>query len=528
MFFTLQTSCYCPTFSIRYNTDQLSDAEREREPRKQRLTEALETVSDQINQAPGPSSLALRKTFPKEQQALNFLCHRPPTHCGRQIIWYHQAFRNFVRHSTDQSIQPSKISYDASVELCDAMAKIYRGENERCQALETVLSQEFGLEFAEITLSNNSRPDGISMHEISLPNPKDRSRTYQEHVAIIIRESKNEIEGATKDPYLQATCSYSKFWSQSKLKDLRAKSNCPSMLFCSAGPWFCICGAVFLDTIIVDPLTDMIPLMPTNGMMHYMKIARVMEALKTAHNDLAGYYNALGQSEQMLTNDIDMQRFYPDVRRFKDVNGKDVSFYYTDDLCDQCDPIGHLHLCRCTKPYRGRTEDGQEIVVKFTTQYNEAAHELCAKDNLAPKLLGVKEVSKGLKVIIMEYVQNSRTLHEYKPSQQDQYLHVMEDVKRAISLLHRNGYVFGDLRSSNILVLPDSAESTKVRAVLVDFDWVGKDGEDTYPISMNAQSIVWPDGIKGGEPMQKKYDDELLKLLEKQYIPWYEDSLFQN
>ncbi|CAG8666244.1 7211_t:CDS:2, partial [Paraglomus brasilianum] len=55
--------------------DELLDAEREREPRKQRLTEALETVSDQINQAPGPSSLALRKTFSKEQQALNFLCH---------------------------------------------------------------------------------------------------------------------------------------------------------------------------------------------------------------------------------------------------------------------------------------------------------------------------------------------------------------------------------------------------------------------------------------------------------------------
>ena len=58
-----------------------------------------------------------------------------------------------------------------------------------------------------------------------------------------------------------------------------------------------------------------------------------------------------------------------------------------------------------------------------------------------------------------------------------------------------------------------------------DFDWVGKDNEDTYPIYMNTQSIVWPDGMKG---MQKKYDDELFRLLEKQYIPWHEDSLFQN
>jgi len=39
----------------------------------------------------------------------------------------------------------------------------------------------------------------------------------------------------------------------------------------------------------------------------------------------------------------------------------------------------------------------------------------------------------------------------------------MEDVKRAISLLHRNDYVFGDLYSPNILVLPDSAESSKVQ-----------------------------------------------------------------
>ncbi|CAG8551720.1 5130_t:CDS:2 [Paraglomus occultum] len=297
--------------------DELSGAERECEPRKQCLAEALET----------------------EQQALNLLCHRPLTHCGRQITWYHQAFWNFVRHSTDQNIQLSKISYDASVELCEVMAKMYKGGNDQCQVLESVLLQEFELEFAEFTLSNQSRPDGIT---------------------IIICESKNEIEGSTMIHI-----------SRQRAHTLNSGASQGSMLYGQRATVLQCCSAQLDHDFAYAEQCSLIH-------------NTIMEALKTAYNDLAEYYNALGQSEQMLAEDIDTQRFYPDIRRFKDVNGKD-----------------------CTKPYQGQTEDGQEIVVKFTMQYNEAAHELCAKDNLAPKLLGVEEVSKGLKVIIMEYVQNT-------------------------------------------------------------------------------------------------------------------------
>ncbi|CAG8508799.1 10711_t:CDS:2 [Paraglomus occultum] len=45
----------------------------------------------------------------------------------------------------------------------------------------------------------------------------------------------------------------------------------------------------------------------------------------------------------------------------------------------------------------------KKLLLKFTTWYNEAAHELCTKDSLAPKLLGVEEVSKGLKISTCTY-----------------------------------------------------------------------------------------------------------------------------
>ncbi|OWY98679.1 Crinkler (CRN), partial [Phytophthora megakarya] len=57
-------------------------------------------------------------------------------------------------------------------------------------------------------------------------------------------------------------------------------------------------------------------------------------------------------------------------------------------------------------------------------------------------------------------------------------------------------FVHGDLRENNVMW-----DSFKNRVVLIDFDWAGKDGVDTYPPFMNDE-IAWPKGAEYGKPLR--------------------------
>ena len=49
--------------------------------------------------------------------------------------------------------------------------------------------------------------------------------------------------------------------------------------------------------------------------------------------------------------------------------------------------------------------------------------------------------------------------------------------------------------------------------MLVDFDWAGKEGEVHYPINVNRIDIKRPDGARGGLPIQKDHDLEMLDTM---------------
>ena len=92
--------------------------------------------------------------------------------------------------------------------------------------------------------------------------------------------------------------------------------------------------------------------------------------------------------------------------------------------------------------------------------------------------------------------------------------YVKIDVDRAIQLLHQHGFVHGEICMSNILVFMrprsqqqvvaatststeegmemdvDDSESETAGAVLVDFDWTGKDGEANYPPMWYNQPVA--------------------------------------
>ena len=149
----------------------IKQSDKSKRPLCDRLNKAQEISIENIRSVGPPSSLATCVIFGESQKKFNILCHRPTSsNVGHPVKWYHKIFRDFVDDSTNQVIEPSKNFYDASVELCNIMCKIYSNENERCLALDNVL-QLFGLDFIQITLDDKSSNDGISGKNLILNTP---------------------------------------------------------------------------------------------------------------------------------------------------------------------------------------------------------------------------------------------------------------------------------------------------------------------------------------------------------------------
>ena len=77
----------------------------------------------------------------------------------------------------------------------------------------------------------------------------------------------------------------------------------------------------------------------------------------------------------------------------------------------------------------------------------------------------------------------------------------LADVYAAVEVLHRYGFVHGDIRPSNVIVqLPDSGDDggdgdrnggRTARAYLLDFDLAGREGKARYPYSL-SKHVRWP------------------------------------
>ena len=160
----------------------------------------------------------------------------------------------------------------------------------------------------------------------------------------------------------------------------------------------------------------------------------------------------------------------------------------------------------------------ENVFVKFAVEYNEDAHRLLAEQDppLAPALYFCARVIGDMYMVVMEYIPESRgrpigTFPSSFPLPQNLPELVKRDVSKALSLLHEQDLVFGDLREPNILY---SSDSDGGRVLLVDFDAVGRDGVARYPglLSPTARSDT---GAKPRMVMKQEHDSEnLQKVLE--------------
>jgi hypothetical protein len=155
------------------------------------------------------------------------------------------------------------------------------------------------------------------------------------------------------------------------------------------------------------------------------------------------------------------------------------------------------------------TLDGtdKEVVVKFTARYNEKAHRILATAGFSPELHFCELVVGGLYMVVMDRV-DGKSLWQLQIDKRLIPTVVLEHVRQAMSLLHKQNIVFGDLRDPNILY-----DASKGHTWIVDFDWPGVDGVSRYPATLNSTN-QWQEEVSPYGIMRKAHDLWQLERLE--------------
>ncbi|KAK7027272.1 hypothetical protein VNI00_015361 [Paramarasmius palmivorus] len=168
-------------------------------------------------------------------------------------------------------------------------------------------------------------------------------------------------------------------------------------------------------------------------------------------------------------------RFCPSITSYVDSSNATINFRYVK-------PLEREHTCVTflAEILNGDLE-GQHVVVKFVREYGVEAHRWMASHGFAPELIyhGPLETRyRGLALVVMEHVRGStlhKRFHSTGLSQE-----VRDAVRTGLDKLAENNFVFGDLRTPNIM-LADADEDVPVvkRLRFIDFDWACLDeGED--------------------------------------------------
>jgi len=117
------------------------------------------------------------------------------------------------------------------------------------------------------------------------------------------------------------------------------------------------------------------------------------------------------------------------------------------------------------------------MVVKFVKRYGIDGHYYCAKKKVAPEVYAYNHIT-GWIMVVMEYLSEEEyitahtAIHDLKKDRKV----LLKKAEEIVSILHVRGFAHGDLRTSNVMVSHDMMQMK-----IIDFDWCGLDGNDTYP-----------------------------------------------
>lgn len=257
----------------------------------------------------------------------------------------------------------------------------------------------------------------------------------------------------------------------------------PCLLVDICGPFMSVFGIVNTsdEDAICEPLVMSFPLLFFDNEWLMVSLARMCASLKAAVQELTNSCYELSASRHhdafgLHLTTLDRLRFpYKDsVER----NGTDISFQYLEVVQRFVFRANHA---------------GVNVIIKFAKRYGAEVHDYCWGAGFAPKLLFCELLPNGWVFVVMEQL-------PLCPLRQANGMIVRDQLLKIENALQDGSFVHGDLREHNVMW-----DTSKNRVVLIDFDWSGRDGVDTYPPFMNAE-IAWPPGAVCGEPLQVAHD----------------------
>ncbi|KAI0321193.1 hypothetical protein OF83DRAFT_1290069 [Amylostereum chailletii] len=341
--------------------------------------------------------------------------------------------------------------------------------------------------------------------------------------------SKNEMAG------LWPALAYRKHVSQPTYDAIRNASCCPCILISIRGSLLCVSGAMFVQVPVVQPFTEYIHLRSEN----IEDVARVLHATADAMKALKEEYGSLQPSSVPVHARLFPRPTYPPLGPADDEKVKSLVFL---GLPERTSAASWNYAV----PVFLATMGGRAVVVKFCKKYGAEAHRLLADRGLAPALHLCFPVGGGLLMVVRDFVRGAAgrlcvaddcagpTASFPLPGP------VLADMERAVEVLHRSGYVSGNVLWSNIAVVRRPIDSyleggwvhvavavmkasseasataevlvleVEERGMLVDFTWAGKEGEAEYP--WNVGELDCP-GAEARVKVEKAHDRYMLERL---------------
>lgn len=249
---------------------------------------------------------------------------------------FHPAFAAFIADSQNPNLAVPVEFLRKLPKLMTALSKISTSEANRTVACDVPLVQEaLGFRLAPMRSGSGGQPD--------LWRTYTRVTEPLGTALLTLIEEKSE-PGNGNDPCVQASFAYANYWtsnvqraSQCLNGSFKVSLTCfqellmacfaPSFLIGLAGPSICICAGIYLNSPIVQRLTDTVWLINSHTLDHakMLRIGRIFWAFKMATERLQKYYVDLRPPED------DTRRFYPLATQYR--RGEDtIDFEYIDFL----------------------------------------------------------------------------------------------------------------------------------------------------------------------------------------------------
>ncbi|KAJ2932632.1 hypothetical protein H1R20_g4445, partial [Candolleomyces eurysporus] len=481
-------------------------------PALQRYQKVVQT------RGPSPSAAAKSNEYLKLQKDSATAIHDGRlSRVAPPLEIFHPVFRLFLRLLRDPSHQPSPSDILAIQELFHYNRNIV-AESTRNSKLLPLFAKLLGCTIAQYVNPDGTTPD--AMYIISIDGMT---------LAALVLELKNELGDGECDPSTQAGHSMRCTWIQKDdRKRVRDRCCCPTFLLAGGGPWITVMGAVITDKVIVQRLTDMMWLAEssTEEAGRVYRAARVFSALRLSLHKLKEYYEGIAENDKIPPLiDSSHPRFYPYPTHYIDrLTSEKVEFTYVKPLEQSDDCVTFLAQANIAR---------DSLVVKFVSRYGVEVHDLLAEKGHAPRLRyhGSLDDDKGeellseqpdsaleggigqppdglfvgpLKMVVMDFITTPpKTFQPSGPHRRQ-----VEDV---LCLLHRAGYVFGDLRSQNVLI------DIQGKVKFIDFNWTGRynvgvqDDGDLVPEDLQRQINEFAAKANGGG------DGEMAPAIEERY-----------